>query len=49
MLKIKTNESNSPAFKNPSICGAIVGANNKTGLANSINQVIVGGNLNNKI
>tara|TARA_B100000282_G_scaffold284223_1_gene248548 strand:- start:272 stop:811 length:540 start_codon:yes stop_codon:yes gene_type:complete len=49
MLKIKTNESNFPAFKNASICGAIVNANNKTGLANSINQIIIGGNLNNKV
>jgi len=49
MLKIKTNESNFPAFKNSSICGAIVDANNKTGLANSINQIIIGGNLNNKV
>jgi len=49
MLKIKTNKSNFPAFKNSSICGAIVNANNKTGLANSINQIIIGGNLNNKI
>ena len=49
MLKIKINESNFPAFKNASICGAIVNANNKTGLANSINQIIIGGNLNNKV
>ena len=49
MLKIKTNESNFPAFKNASICGAIINANNKTGLANSINQIIIGGNLNNKV
>ena len=49
MLKIKTNESNFPAFKRSSICGAIVDANNKTGLANSINQIIIGGSLNNKV
>jgi len=49
MLKIPTKKQNLPAFKNASICGAIIKANNETGLANSINQIIIGGNLNNKI
>jgi len=49
MLKIKTNKNNIPASKSSSICGAIVDANNKTGLANSIDQVISGENLKNKI
>ena len=46
-LKIKS-KSNRVAFGNPTICGSIITANNKTGLAKSIKQVIIGGKLNNK-
>jgi metallophosphoesterase (TIGR00282 family) len=49
MLKIPTEKQNLPSFKNATICGAIIKANNVTGLANSISQIIIGGNFNNKI
>tara|TARA_B100000767_G_C19622493_1_gene474700 strand:- start:468 stop:926 length:459 start_codon:yes stop_codon:yes gene_type:complete len=46
-LKI-TSKSNRVAFGKPTICGSIIKANNKTGLAKSIKQVIIGGKLNSK-
>ena len=46
-LKIKSN-SNRVAFGSPTICGAIITASKKTGLAKTIKQVIIGGKLNNK-
>ena len=48
MLKIKTKEFNKPAFGNATICGSIINANPKTGLAISIKQIILGGKLDNK-
>ena len=41
-------ESHFPANGNASISGVIVDADDKTGLANNISQIIVGGNLNQK-
>ena len=41
-------ESHFPANGDASISGVIVDADDKTGLANNINQIIIGGNLNQK-
>ena len=41
-------ESHFPANGNASISGVIVDADDKTGLANNINQIIIGGNLKQK-
>jgi len=46
-LKIKS-KPNRVAFGEPTICGSIIKADKKTGLAKSIKQVISGGRLNNK-
>ena len=47
--KDPTAESHFPASGQASICGVIVDADEKTGLANNINQLIIGGNLKQKI
>ncbi len=46
--KDPTAESHSPALGQASISGVIVDADDKTGLANDINQIILGGNLKQK-
>ena len=38
-------DSHHPAIGQASLCGVIVEANEQSGLANSINQIIIGGNL----
>ncbi len=43
--KDPTAKSHFPAEGQASICGVIVDANDQTGLANEVNQIIVGGNL----
>jgi len=48
-LKLKEKKNNQPAFGNTTICGSIISTDNKTGLAKSINQVIIGKSLQNKI
>ena len=42
-------ENHFPANGDASICGVIVDADDKTGLARNINQIIIGGNLKQKI
>ena len=41
-------ENHFPADGDASISGVIVDADDKTGLANNINQIIIGGNLKQK-
>ncbi len=48
MLKTKSNNNNRPAFGSPTICGSIISADKKTGLAKSIKQLIMGGKLQKK-
>ena len=47
--KDPTAENHFPAKGDASISGVIVDADQKTGLANNINQIIIGGNLKQKI
>ncbi len=49
MLKSKNTKKNKPATGTPTICGSIIKADKKTGLALYIKQIIVGGKLDNKI
>ena len=44
-LKIKNKQKNIPASGKVTICGSIVKANNKTGLAVSIKQLLLGGKI----
>ncbi len=46
--KDSSAENHFPAEGQASICGVIVDANDQTGLANDINQIILGGNLKQK-
>jgi 2',3'-cyclic-nucleotide 2'-phosphodiesterase len=46
-LKIKS-KSNRVAYGSPTICGSIITANKKTGLAKTIKQIIIGGKISNK-
>ena len=48
-FKDPTAENHFPAKGDASISGVIVDADEKTGLANNINQIIIGGNLKQKI
>ena len=48
LKKDPSAESHFPANGDASISGVIVDADDKTGLANNINQIIIGGNLNQK-
>ena len=48
-LKDSSAENHFPANGDASICGVIVDADDKTGLARNINQIIIGGNLKQKI
>ena len=48
MLKSKNAKKNKPAKGIPTICGSIVKASKKTGLALSIKQIIIGGKLDKK-
>ena len=46
-LKMKKID-NRPAFGDATLCGSIIEADNKTGLAVSIDQIILGGKLGRK-
>jgi len=46
-LKIKIKEKNTPARGSPTICGSLVKASKKTGLAISIKQLIIGSRIKN--
>tara|TARA_B100001248_G_C27390376_1_gene462048 strand:+ start:2061 stop:2873 length:813 start_codon:yes stop_codon:yes gene_type:complete len=48
MLKSKNKKKNKPASGKPSICGSIIKADKKTGLALSIEQIMIGGKLDKK-
>ena len=49
MLKLRENRKNFPAMGSASICGSIISSDPKTGLAKKINQIIIGGSLNQKL